>query len=198
MNETDLQGLQGLNSNNLARILNQFEYKALATRVSSNNMNGDVFLNIQPIMVQFVFSDSTERNQFEAFMNRLKTKKIAPIINTSSPTLDNPFTSNTLLNNSSLHLNDDFNSASKTLTTDQSKIASPNNNKENNQFDPSFSSINSQQIKAPELPYLFQYPSDKLSDESQSKLRDITAPVNSSDVNELIRQAFHKMRSYKL
>jgi hypothetical protein len=197
--------LLGLNSKNLASILNQLEYKALATRVSNNNMNGDVFLNIPPNIRQFVFSDSTERNQFEAFMLQLNTKITAPIINTPSPTLETSFTisQNILINNSSLHFNDDYNSTIKTLTSDQSKMASSNykndsSSKENNQFDPSLPSVNSQQIKAPEWPYIFQFPSDKLSDELQSKLSDVTALVNSSDVSELIKQAFNKMRSYKM
>jgi hypothetical protein len=52
--------------------------------------------------------------------------------------------------------------------------------------------------KPPELPYVFQYPSDKLPEDLQNKLKDISVPINSSDVNELVKQAFNKMRNYKM
>jgi hypothetical protein len=185
------ENVKTFDSMTLVSVLNQLNFTNLASKVSHTLMTGEIFLSIQPHMVQFVFSDLNERIQFDEFMKQLAIKT------TSSTNLDVTYNllQNSLLDNNSsnVFLNDEF-------STTSSANANNFSDKENNSIDQTFSTLNTLPIavKTPELPYVFHYPCEMLPEDLQSKLRDIAVPINSSDVNELIKQAFNKMRTYKL
>lgn len=197
-----IENLHDYDSTTLASVLKQLNYTELCEKVSKTSMTGQTFINIQPNVAQFVFLETKEHFQFTEFMNSLNKKQTETVTNDSL--LDSSF--NTLFTNNTtgenLFLNDDFNtitnkSVNQTATRTSNTVDS---NKENNQNDQGPTSAKSPKItsKGPQLPFIFQYPFDKLQVDLQTKLSDPSVPLNESDVNEIIKQAFNKMRFYKL
>ena len=106
------ENVKTFDSITLVSVLNQLNYTNLASKVSNTFMTGEIFLSIQPNMVQFVFSDINERIQFDEFMKQLALKT------TSSTNLDVTYNlmQNSLLDNNSsnVFLNDEFTTTSST------------------------------------------------------------------------------------